>query len=195
MTRKQTVFIIVVVAIAAVLGIIAGRMLGPDLRQAMNGEEDSAGFSHESATRPEKLPSVTLMDLEGNEVSSAQWLAEDKALFINFWATWCRPCREEMPLLSELQERYRDDVLMVGVAIDNKEAIVEFLDHLGGVSYPIVLGEQELDAIEAANKMGVDLVGLPITLTTDRNGRIIDIHMGEVDEAEAIALIENALHP
>lgn len=193
MKKKQVLLIIVVAVIAAVLGVVAGRLLGPELRDALNDGADSARFAHEPSARPERLPEVSFIDLDGNTVTSGEWLAEGKPLFINFWATWCKPCREEMPMLSALQEKYRDEVLMIGVAIDNREAITEFLDFLGGVSYPIVLGRQELDAIEAANRMGVDLVGLPITLTTDRKGTIIDIHMGEVDEAEATALIERSL--
>lgn len=189
MTSKQLFALVTAGVIAMALGIFAGyhaKQYFADQRAA-SAAEDAA------ATRPESLPGFTLYDMNGNAVTKAELLAHDKALFINFWATWCRPCREEMPLLSAMQEKYSDDVLMVGVAIDNREAVAKFLEHLGGVSYTILLGEQELDAIETANAMGVDLVGLPMSLTADSSGKIIDIHTGEVDEAEVTALIEAAI--
>lgn len=176
-------------AVAMALGAVAGYYA----KRHFAKEQAAARQESSAIVRPESLPDFVLHDMDGNTVTKDELLAGDKALFINFWATWCKPCREEMPLLAETQEKYADDLLMVGIAIDNREAVAAFLDHLGVVNYPILLGEQELDAIEVANRMGVDLVGLPISLTTDRTGRVIEIHTGEVDEAEVTALVEAAI--
>lgn len=189
MSRKHIVLLIVVGVVAMALGIAAGFYAKRHFAKQDAAERQQAS----EIARPETLPAFTLHDMNGEPVTSEQLLANDKALFINFWATWCKPCREEMPLLTEMQEKYKDRLLMVGIAIDNKEAVAKFLEHIGGVNYPILLGEQELDAIETANAMGIDLIGLPISLTTDRNGKIIETHTGEVNEAEATALIEAAL--
>ncbi|HEX6929794.1 MAG TPA: TlpA disulfide reductase family protein [Gammaproteobacteria bacterium] len=189
MTTRKYALLAGVAVLAGVIGLVAGHYVGRYLKQQEAAERQQAS----ELERPEVLPAVTLYDMNGEPVTTDELLANDKALLINFWATWCRPCREEMPLLTEMQEKYKDRLLIVGVAIDNRDAVATFLEHIGGVNYPILLGEQELDAIEAANAMGVDLIGLPISLTTDRTGRIIDIHTGEVDEAEAVALIEAAL--
>lgn len=189
MTNRQIMMLVLAGAIAMALGIAAGYYA----KRHFAKQEAAALQESAAIVPPETLPPFTLYDMDGKPVTTADLLAHDKALFINFWATWCKPCREEMPLLAELQEKYGDDLLMVGVAIDNREAVAQFLDHIGVVNYPVLLGAQELDAIEAANDMGVDLVGLPISLTTDRSGRILDIHTGEVDAAEATALIENAI--
>jgi len=189
MTKKQIAAIAVAAIVAMALGIATGFYAKRHFaKQDATERQESTGIS-----RPDVLPDFMLYDMDGNEVTKDALLANDKALFINFWATWCKPCREEMPLLSEMQEKYSDRLLMVGIAIDNKEAVASFLEQLGGVGYPILLGKQELDAIETANDMGIDLIGLPISLTTDRTGRIVQIHTGEVDEAEVTALIEAAV--
>lgn len=186
MTTRQIILLVVVGIVFAAIGVFVGKYA----KERLSHEPP---VTPAAETRPETLPAFTLYDLDGNEVTKDELLANDKALFINFWATWCKPCREEMPLLSDLQDKYQDRLLIVGVAIDNKEAVRDFLDYLGGVSYPILLGKQELDAIEIANAMGVDLIGLPVSVTTDNTGRIVRIHTGEVDEAEATALIEEVL--
>lgn len=189
MTNKQIAALVLAGAVAGILGAVTGYYAKRHFAEQHRAERAAAA----ALERPETLPEFTLYGIDGEPVTRDALLANDKALFINFWATWCAPCREEMPLLSKMQEQYADDLLMVGVAIDNREAVAKFLEHLGGVNYRIVLGRQELDAIEVANDMGVDLIGLPISLTEDRTGRIIAVHTGEVDEAEAIALIEAAI--
>lgn len=191
MTKKQ----IAVIAIAGVIAMALGIATGFYAKKYFRGLDDDVQLKNKVAevARPDSLPAFTLYDLDGNEVTKDELLANNKALFINFWATWCKPCREEMPLLSEMQEKYSDQLLMVGIAIDNKEAVESFLKQLGGVDYPILLGKQELDAIETANEMGIDLIGLPISLTTDANGRIVRIHTGEVDAEEVTALIEEVI--
>lgn len=193
MTKKQIAAIAVTGVIAMALGIATGYYAKRYFAKQEAAERQAASEMASEIARPETLPAFTLYDMNGEPVTSEQLLANDKALFINFWATWCKPCREEMPLLTQMQEKYKDRLLMVGIAIDNKQAVAEFLEHIGGVNYPILLGEQELDAIETANAMGIDLIGLPISLTTDKTGKIIETHTGEVDEAEATALIEAAL--
>ncbi|MBW3566643.1 MAG: TlpA family protein disulfide reductase [Proteobacteria bacterium] len=189
MTKQQ----ITAIAVSAVIALALGIATGFYAKRWFQGQDAAERRETAEVARPDSLPKFVLYDLDGNEVSKDDLLANDKALFINFWATWCKPCREEMPLLSEMQEKYSDRLLMVGIAIDNKEAVVGFLEQLGGVDYPILLGKQELDAIETANDMGIELIGLPISLTTDRSGKIVRIHTGEVDEAEVTALIEEAV--
>lgn len=189
MTKKNIFMLVIVGVIAMALGIATGYYAKRHFaKQELAEQQENAPM-----TRPDTLPDFTLYDLDGTPVTKDELLANDKALFINFWATWCKPCREEMPLLTEMQEKYSDKLLMVGIAIDNREDVGKFLEHIGGVNYPVLLGQQELDAIETANAMGIDLIGLPISLTTDRTGKIIEIHTGEVDKAEATALIEAAL--
>lgn len=181
--------LVVAALVAMALGIAAGYYA----KRHFQKEQAAERQANSDLVRPETLPAFTLYNLEGKPVTRDDLLAGNKALLINFWATWCKPCREEMPLLTEMQEKYKDRLIIVGIAIDNQQAVEDFLAYLGGVNYPILLGEQELQAIETANAMGVDLIGLPISLTTDPSGRILDIHTGEVNEAEATALIENAL--
>lgn len=189
MANRQITKLIIAALVAMALGIATGYFAKRYFQQ----QETTERAASTDIARPDTLPAFTLYNLEGEAVTRDDLLAQNKSLLINFWATWCKPCREEMPLLTETQEKYKDDLVIVGIAIDNQQAIEKFLEYLGGVNYPILLGEQELQAIETANAMGVDLVGLPVSLTTDRNGKILEVHVGEVDEAEVTALVERAV--
>ncbi len=145
-------------------------------------------------TLAETLPDFSFMNLDGETVTLADY--QGKALFVNFWATWCAPCRKEIPLLTEMQEKYADqDIVILGVAIDNEEAIRKFLGQLGGVNYPILFAEQEIDTMDWAQRdVGIELIGLPISVTTDADHNILSVHEGEVDESEALALFEEMVN-
>lgn len=189
MSARQVILLVIAGIAFAVAGYFVGQWLAG---QRGAPAPDSQARQTAAPTIPETLPEFTLYDLDGNTVTRDDLVG--KTLFINFWATWCKPCRKEIPLLVEMQEKYAADGFeIVGVAIDNKEAVMKFLDSLGGVNYPIVLGEKELDAIDTANAMGVDLIGLPVSVTVAANGRMLDIHTGEVHREQAEVLIQAAL--
>ncbi|MDX1442917.1 MAG: TlpA disulfide reductase family protein [Gammaproteobacteria bacterium] len=185
MNARQIFILVVAGGAFAVAGYFVGQWLG--------SQQKSAPEEAQSApTMPETLPAFTLYNLDGEAVTTED--LKGKTLFINFWATWCKPCRKEIPLLVEMQEKYSGDGLeIVGIAIDNKEAVTKFLESLGGVNYPVLLGKKELDAIDTANEMGVDLIGLPISVTVAADGRMLDIHTGEVHREDAEKLIQDAL--
>ncbi len=114
-------------------------------------------------------PAFTLPDLEGKMHSVSEW--DGKVLLINFWATWCPPCRKEIPAFIELQDRYRDKgFVVIGIALDQKQAVIDFTDPMG-VNYPILMGED--GAIELAKAYGNSLGVLPYTVIVDRKGKII----------------------
>ncbi|HEX5539094.1 MAG TPA: TlpA disulfide reductase family protein, partial [Methylophilaceae bacterium] len=90
----------------------------------------------DSATTSAALFATTLPDAEGRQQPLKQW--RGKILVVNFWATWCPPCREEMPELSQLQEQYRDrNVVVIGISTENVAQIREFAKTLQ-VSYPLL---------------------------------------------------------
>lgn len=182
MNSRQLVLIIGVAVVFGVIGYYSAMLFMPP---------KPATQEIVMTKRPDTLPDFLLYDLEGNPVTRADFTG--KALFVNFWATWCPPCRREIPVFIEMQRKYGDQgVQIIGVAIDNREDVAAYLQEFP-VNYPILLGEMELDAIETANAMGVNVAGLPITLTTDKFGRILEVHPGELDEAEAEALIKTAV--
>jgi thiol-disulfide isomerase/thioredoxin len=121
-------------------------------------------------------PAFSLADLEGVEQHVSQW--DGKVLLINFWATWCPPCRKEMPAFVELHEQYGGQGFeIVGIAIDDAVAVRDFIDTLG-VDYPILIGE--LDASEVSRLYGNHLGALPYSVLVDRASKIRFIQPGEL---------------
>jgi len=100
----------------------------------------------------------------------------------NFWATWCAPCREEMPLLLSARAKYASKgVEIVGIAVDNAAKVREFSTALG-ITYPILLAEA--DGLELMRKLGNAAGGLPYTVFLDREGRPVEHKLGALKAAE-----------
>ena len=133
------------------------------------------------ATLVETVPAITLADRDGQPRSLADW--SGKALIVNFWATWCAPCRKEIPLLQELQrERAGEGFQVIGIAVDFREKVLAYADEMK-IEYPLLIGEQ--DALDAASAFGVDAVGFPFTIFTDTRGRVVVAHLGELTRPQA----------
>ena len=119
-------------------------------------------------------PDFALPDLAGEQRTLADW--SGKVVVLNFWATWCAPCREEMPMLVEIGDEYRGKgVEVVGVAVDDRDKIAEFVDEFR-VNFPIVYGE--LAALKLSQTYGNRIGALPYTAIIDRQGRIVHMHAG-----------------
>ena len=120
-----------------------------------------------------------LPDVNGKTVSSADF--KGKVVVLDFWATWCPPCRAEIPGFIDLQNQYgKDGVAIIGASVDGKDeiaAIKKFVDKFG-VNYPVVLADD--DTVRAFG--GVD--ALPTTFIIDREGRIVSRHLGFTEKAE-----------
>jgi len=114
---------------------------------------------------------------------------EGTAVLVNFWATWCAPCRREMPLLQAAHERFGDQLVVLGVAMDEAEPVADFVQSLG-ITYPIWVGQT--DVSQAQRRWGNPSGALPYTVLVDEAGIIRWQHLGEVSEQqldEALALI------
>jgi thiol-disulfide isomerase/thioredoxin len=127
----------------------------------------------------------------GGNRKLADW--KGKAVVLNFWATWCQPCRQEIPLLVKLQAQYAGQGLQViGIATDetDEKSVQAFLKRMV-VNYPMLMGTDDVGTMVAA--FGGTLIGLPYTLVLDRNGKVLNIHAGELHPAEAEQLVNLAL--
>ena len=134
---------------------------------------------------PTELPHISLADPGGVKHALSEW--KGRPLLINFWATWCAPCRREIPLLKSLRhERAKDGVEIVGIAVDFKDAVQHYAREMS-IDYPVLVGEQDgLDAIAA---FGMDTV-FPFTVFADARGRIVTLKVGELHADEARFILD-----
>ena len=115
-----------------------------------------------------------LRSLDGNPQSLMQW--KGKVLVLNFWASWCLPCREEMPVFSEMQQAWaKRNLQFLGIAIDDPEEVISFLNDTP-VDYPILLGDDTL--IDWAGKLGNKAGVLPFSVLVDSQGKIVSTRLG-----------------
>jgi thiol-disulfide isomerase/thioredoxin len=121
---------------------------------------------------------ATLPDLSGAPQTIGNW--RGKVLVVNFWATWCPPCLEEIPQFVRMQERLGGQGLQfIGIAIDEPEKVRMFAQK-NAINYPIMIGQ--LDAIELSKSAGNKAGGLPYTIVLDRSGRVVSQHYGGLNE-------------
>jgi thiol-disulfide isomerase/thioredoxin len=130
---------------------------------------------------PAKLPDFSLKDLSGKPVSVESW--SGRSLVINFWATWCAPCRREIPLLKTLAANWEGrDLAIVGIAVDYPDKVRAFAQQFK-IDYPVLTGEQ--DALDLAAKFGMTSPALPFTVFTDRRGEVVALFVGELHRPQA----------
>jgi len=163
---------------AIVLGLaLLALMLALALSQLLG----APGKSDETATpRVTPLFDLVLADLQGKPQNLGQW--RGKLLVVNYWATWCLPCREEMPGFSRLQDKYRDKgVQFVGISIDTPDKIYEF-QKTTPVTYPLLIGD--IGVMENSAALGNTRQALPFTAVFDHQGKLVLTKLGRLPEAD-----------
>jgi thiol-disulfide isomerase/thioredoxin len=138
--------------------------------------ETASALAQEASPPRTAAPEWKLTDLNGKLVKLSDF--RGKVLILDFWATWCGPCRVEMPHFVELQKQYGNKGLtVIGVSLDEQgpEVVKEFVKQLG-VNYPIVIGNEKV-----AEAYG-GIYAIPTTFVIDRQGRIASRHMGYNDK-------------
>jgi thiol-disulfide isomerase/thioredoxin len=138
--------------------------------------EETGGATLQLLEQPMDVEPFTLTDLDGNAISFAD--LRGKVVLVNFWATWCPPCRAEIPDLIKLQERYRDKLVVLGISEDEvgPDEVKAFVTEQK-INYPIAMSTPEMSQIFK----GVS--ALPTTFVIDRDGKVQMRHVGMLDPA------------
>jgi len=130
------------------------------------------------ASNPQPAPPFLVNALDGEPISTAGW--HGKVVIVNFWATWCPPCREEIPALISLENKYKDRLQIIGISMDDEDqedSVKEFAKQ-AGINYPIVMASPEI----VAEYGGVP--ALPTSFVVNPNGGVVQKHVGLHDPAE-----------
>ena len=178
MSRQK--WIAIALAAAALLALGGGIAL-------RHTQDADVGLSDDQKGRT--LLALNLPDAAGKSEPLAQWAG--KVLVVNFWATWCEPCREEMPRFVELQKEYGDKGLQfVGIAVDEADKVRRFTSEIN-LNYPALVGGY--GAIELSKSLGNAVGALPFTVVLNRSGSIVHTQLGPLKSPELRALIGQLL--
>jgi len=184
---KKTVLILVAVVVATVAVYWADKATRVHTSAAGRPNATKAG---------DPAPEIKVRDLENKDVTLADY--KGKVVLVNFWATWCDPCRVEIPWLIEMQDKYAaKGFTVLGIAMDEegKPVVAPFVEKerfdVNGqklaMNYPIVIGNEDV-----AERFG-GLLGYPTSVLISKDGKQIKRVTGVIDEEEISKLIEGAL--
>ena len=124
-------------------------------------------------------PAFSLPDLDGAQREFSEW--DGKHRLINFWATWCAPCRREIPLLKAFQDQHGENGFQVlGIAVDYLEQVSSYAEQTE-FNYPILVGQQ--DAMAVAESSGIEFIGMPFTMFVASDGEYIGAYIGELHQS------------
>ena len=151
-----------------------------------NNQDPEATVTQEKVSERNFLGEFELIDLNNVMTNSSKWNSQYK--LINFWATWCAPCRREIPLLNNTQKEYQDmSVQIIGIAVDVLDDVIAYSEETP-FEYPVLVGEEE--AIAIAENANIEFIGLPFTMLVDDQNEIIKTHLGEIKEHHIDMLTE-----
>ncbi len=171
-------------ALVALVALLAGIAMFFVSRQFLAPEPVPPPLP-QPAVIPERRPDIRLADRDGQLRALSEW--DGSPLIINFWATWCAPCRREIPMLNALAADPRfGGFKVIGIAIDFREDVLAYLAKTP-IDYTVLIGEQ--DGMDAARAFGMASIGLPFTAFTDGQGRIATIHVGELHRPQAEVIL------
>jgi thiol-disulfide isomerase/thioredoxin len=168
-------------AVALALGLI---WMAPGLGEhaddeTAQGDTEYPGDPDDATAAGKAAPlHFTLKDMNGVEVKLASF--KGKVILLNFWATWCGPCKAEIPSLVELQEQYGDDLVVLGFSVDDPVEKMRPYAAEYKINYPLLVGNGREDVQEAFGP----LYGIPVSVIIDRQGRIAKKHSGIASKSQ-----------
>jgi thiol-disulfide isomerase/thioredoxin len=169
-------------AVAVALGLI---WLAPGINDS-HVDEGSGSAEADYPGEPDDVKAAgkpaplhfTLKDMNGADVKLASF--KGKVILLNFWATWCGPCKAEIPSLVELQHQYADDLVILGFSVDDTVDKMKPYAAQYGINYPLLVGNGREDVQEAFGP----LFGIPVSVIIDREGKIAKKHSGIATKAQ-----------
>jgi peroxiredoxin len=162
-----------------VIGVLVGAGLAWLTEPGAGGGSGAPVAAGDELAVGETHPGFRHRDLGGDWVTAADFAGQ--ALLVNFWATWCAPCRREMPALQSVSRKRGDSVAVVGIAMDDAEAVRAFVEELG-IDYTILVGYD--DVLDTQRAWGNAAGALPYTVLVDADGVVRWRHYGEVTAEE-----------
>jgi thiol-disulfide isomerase/thioredoxin len=184
---KNTIAVIALLVVAAAAGFFAQQYF--QKAESVSTKTTPHGASEmtpDSASVAETKIAFEMPDLEGNMRALSEW--EGDARLVNFWATWCEPCRREIPLLKQVQAQKAEKGLqIIGIAVEYPEDVLPYAEQ-AEFNYPILVGQQE--AMEAAEQSGVEFIGLPFTMVISAAGDLVNVHSGEIKVEHIDRIVE-----
>lgn len=178
---KRLLPVVLVAGVAAAVVWMAWRPsqpgeTAPESTAASAGPDAGGPIPLQLYRDPVAVPAFSVTDLDGGEISAET--LKGKVTIVNYWATWCPPCRAEIPDLVALQEKYPDQLQIVGVSEDDigPDQVKRFADE-HHVNYPVVMSSPELSEIFTG------VAALPTSFILDREGRIVQKHVGMLSAA------------
>ena len=167
MSRVLLIFGIALLSLMAGALFMAARMAPAVSENAVAAAPEPAANNH---------PSFELLGLDGEMHDFDEF--DGRHRLLNFWATWCAPCRREIPLLKEFQVEQGDDgILVIGIAVDIMEDVQKYAEE-SEFNYPILVGE--MDAMEVAEQSGLVFHAMPFTMIVTADGEYLNAHFGEL---------------
>lgn len=172
----------------AVGGALIGAASGFAWRAMDSGPAPTVPPSVTSVEQIDVLPDFSYTDLDGRQRQGSEFA--DKVVVLNFWATWCPPCRKETPEFVALQKEFGERVQFIGIAIDDEDPVREFADSFD-VNYPLLLGDA--DAVAMSRRLGNRNEGLPFTVVATPGGNVVLRHTGGLERDQLEPLLRRLI--
>jgi thiol-disulfide isomerase/thioredoxin len=159
----------IVAGLVIIVAAIAGYLVQQQYSLTLEGPAAAQAISSDRVE-------FVLPHVDGSERRLSDW--DGEARIVNFWATWCAPCRREIPILKQLQtDKPEKQLQVIGIAVDFMEDVRAYAEE-ANFNYPILVGQEE--AIAVAEASGVEFIGLPFTMIIAPDGTLVATHMGEI---------------